>query len=222
MPPQPYTTLSQVKNYMGIISTDTSRDGVITALLLPVSRAIDTFCRRQFYLTTESRVYDWSNSRQFWLDKDLFSLTSITNGDGTMVDTTQILLYPLNRQDGPARQVQMKSNGGGLLFNWFMTRQAAITVTGQWGYVEDDGTTPQEITQAANVWLGYMTNESDTLGVVMSKAGNFEVQYQALGEVLKRPPGTVAFMLEGYVWRTYSSFTPDAPGSMTQSPFYLY
>lgn len=108
-----YTSLADAKIYAGIPVTDESRDELITYLIPHVSRHIDKYCHRFFYARTATQIYDYQNQFKLWLRWDLNSLTSVTNGDGTLFDITTLFKYP---SDGPPYQwieLNRSTIGGG-------------------------------------------------------------------------------------------------------------
>src|SRR3990167_8242353 len=91
-----YATLTDYKVFVTArgqtASTDAADDGVIVDLLEAASRYLDNQTRRQFYPTIETRLYDVPADRELWLDADLLSLTTLTNGDASVITSNYSLL----------------------------------------------------------------------------------------------------------------------------------
>lgn len=137
-----YCTLAEYKSYSKITSTDTEDDSVIEDVIEGVSRAIDVFTARTFYARTETRYYDVPVSPDLILDDDLLTLTTLTNGDGTVITSQYYKLYPLNF----SRKYRIRLTN---TYGWTITTstgayEGAISVLGSWGYAS---TTPDDIKQ---------------------------------------------------------------------------
>src|SRR5687767_13205541 len=115
-----YTTLSAVKTYLHI--TGTAHDALLTELISRASRLVDDHCGRWFGTQNQTRYFDAVGShisgRLLLLDADLYSLTSILNGDGATILPADVILRPINSP--PYFGVSLKQ-GGGL----------------RWGYMSD-------------------------------------------------------------------------------------
>src|SRR5687767_1135016 len=95
-----YGTLADYKAYStarGQLSTsDISDDGVIVDLLEQASRYFDEKSGRQAYPTIETRLYDVPSDSTLWLDGDLLSVITLTNGDTTVITTANYVTRPNN------------------------------------------------------------------------------------------------------------------------------
>lgn len=191
-----YATLAQVKTRMALSTT--GQDDIINALLPAVSRAIDTYCRRRFYLVTETRRFDFKSSTRLWFDEDLYSLTTLTLGDSsTLTESTHFYLYPL---DGPPyRWLDIRSDVGSLL-EYGNSPQRALSVLGSWGY---SATPPPEVVQACVSWTAAVVqaSSSGSTGVASMSIGEYSVSYQDPATLLAGPPPDAKFLLGGLVYR---------------------
>lgn len=142
-----YCTLTNFKTYGRIDSTDTADDTFISGLIESVSRGIDSFTGRKFFSHIETRHYDvpdynistqtapgYLQGRVLFLDDDILSVSTLTNGDGTTIAASEFQLLPLN--EGGKRQIRIKPSSS-VTFetdssgNW----EGALAVAGVWGYV---------------------------------------------------------------------------------------
>jgi hypothetical protein len=218
-----YVTPVQMRTYLGIPEDDTSEDARLAGLIAGISRAIDAHCRRHFYLTTETRRYDaarltelpiqsqtrlgfpwWGGaSRRLWLDADLHTPIELINGDGTILDPDDYVLYPL---DGPPyRWIDTRLDHGALL-RWQGTPQAAFHVSGLWGYITPES--EELIPLACQMWVSAQLSGAQNPGVSSKSIGAFSVSFQApqtlpssSGTVEISPPLDVALLLVGLKFR---------------------
>src|SRR3990172_7128676 len=132
-----YATLAEYKAYSvargQTATTDTTDDGVIVDLLEKASRDLDDMTGRQFYPTVETRLYDIPGDSELWLDGDLLSLTTLTNGDATVITTANYILRPNNHT--PYYMVKLKGDSS---VDWEADTdddtEQVISVLGWWGY----------------------------------------------------------------------------------------
>lgn len=127
-----YCSLDELKAYLGTrLDTD---DTEIQARITEASAAIDVYCQRVFVGAAATRAYDAVQAvdgRTLLLDEDLLSVTTITNGDGTALDSGDYVLLPANVT--PKYAVRLKASSG---VSWTYTTdpEDAISVNGTWGY----------------------------------------------------------------------------------------
>lgn len=137
-----YCTAAELKARLDIATADTVDDGALDILINAASRMIDQHTGRRFYATTETRYFNVPEGRDLWLDQDLLSVTTLTNGDGTTLANTTYKLLPLN--DTPKFAIH-------LLPGYYWTEDAAgndfgvISIAGSWGYA---ATAPESVHEA--------------------------------------------------------------------------
>lgn len=198
-----YTTIGNAKIVCGIPAGDTSRDELINYLIPKVSRHIDRYCKRFFYPKDATFRYDYQSEFKLWLRDDLNNLTEITNGDGTEMDISTMFLYPVN---GPPYQWVELNQSTGITFRWATTtEQQCLSITGEWGYLED-GETPEPIQDACASWISYLLKVGKLAGVKSTTIGDFSTSYSNVLDYLKNgPPNESAFYLDGYVKRRFAT-----------------
>ena len=144
-----YADLGEFKSRLEI--TDALNDTMLLHLLEAVSRVVDRYCRRHFYVMTEARYYDGDAGVMQVMDRytervseylsrlwvgDLLAVTSIQmDGDqdavyeDTLAATDYILWpyvgYPKVRVDLDLRQGD---------YSYWCRGQKAIEITADWGY----------------------------------------------------------------------------------------
>jgi hypothetical protein len=129
-----YTTLALIKARLSITSTDSTDDGVIESLVEQASRLIDAQTGRTFYARTETHYYDKpiGDTLEIYSD-DLLTVTTLTNGDASVIASASYKLYPLNT--APKWQIRLLDSSG---IDWQPNasgdHEGVITVAGTWGY----------------------------------------------------------------------------------------
>lgn len=143
-----YASLTQLKAYLGI--SGDADDTLLTTLLGAAQAAVDAYCGRSFEATEATRYYGASaiSSDTLYLDGDLVSVTTLTNGDGTEIDASAYILEPRNAT--PKWKIRLTSG------SWDTTND--IAVLGLWGWSE---TAPADITQATIRLAAYMYRQKD-------------------------------------------------------------
>jgi hypothetical protein len=139
-----YATLLELKNYMSprglsgaSITTDTNDDSIMEVMLQGISRWIDDQTHRTFYPRQEIRYFDLSSEQTsaeiLFLDDDLLSIDSMTNGDSSVITNTQYVLYPKNAY--PKQWVKLLGSSSVM---WKASsagdNESAISLTGLWGF----------------------------------------------------------------------------------------
>lgn len=152
-----YTTVTELRStYLG--ATGTSDDALLLDMIRAISRDIDDLSQKQHYPSVETRYFDVpeDGSRQLDLDKLLLAVTTLTNGDGTVIAASEY--NPLPRNQTPYYALRLKEN----TTNWWTTdgggnRESVIALAGIWGHHRD----------YANAW----EDTSGALAAAISSAG---------------------------------------------------
>ena len=111
-----YCTLDEFKSYIvargQALAIDYIDDTVIEAIIEKVSRDIDQEAQRTYYARTETHYFDVPEDSQTVLNlgDDLLTVTTLTNGDGTVITSSYYKLYPLNA--GRYRELKLKPSSG--------------------------------------------------------------------------------------------------------------
>jgi hypothetical protein len=130
-----YTTIWETRKlYLG--SNSTIDDDLLLRVIRDVSREIDRMTKHVFYPVIETRRFD-TPQKDYYLDlqSDLLQLNTLRNGDGTLLDITQVFLYPLNQPTRrriwlpPNVSIWKNANNG--------YPNSAIEVNGIWVYIYD-------------------------------------------------------------------------------------
>lgn len=129
-----YCSLSNVLILLRIGSNNAPDDSAIEDMITETSRDIDRETGRRFYATTETRYFNTPRlATQLWFDDDLLSITTLTNGDGTVIAAANYKLYPLNTSPKyklallPSSSLYFTTNANG-------NDLGAVSLAGSWGY----------------------------------------------------------------------------------------
>lgn len=155
-----YTTVTDVRNRL-VGDTATGQDNLYLDLIRSTSREIDRLATRRFVPTVQTVLFDtpgygYSEDGHLNLgDLDLLEVTTLLNGDGSTITSTQYVIYPANHY--PKRKIELKLSSG---IVWLLSNAGdynqAISLTGVFGHHQD----------YTNAW-----NSVDTLnGAISSSA----------------------------------------------------
>lgn len=154
-----YASLADLKLYRGIPTATTSDDTLLSACLTRAQAQVDAYCDRTFEAAaTATRYYDAvrdvsADGKTLYLDDDLCSITTITNGTGNAV--TKYVTEPRNVT--PYREIRLKASADEL-FTYEDDPEDAITVRGKWAY---SASAPSDIAQATVRLAAYMYAQKD-------------------------------------------------------------
>ncbi|MFI9200162.1 hypothetical protein [Streptomyces sp. NPDC053048] len=135
-----YATREDVKEALDFKETARSNRRIDRALE-SASRSVEGLLHRRFYPQTATRYWDWPNEQtarpwRLWLDdSELISLTTLSSG-GTAIAASSYNLEP-NRSGPPYNRIELKLSTSAA-FGGGSTHQRDITVTGLWGYRNDE------------------------------------------------------------------------------------
>lgn len=148
-----YTTAANVKTYLGI--SGSGDDTLLGTLVARAQAIIDAYTGRTFEASTETRYYgiDAVEGNLLHVDKDLLTVTTLTNGNAaaTTITNTQYWLWPRNR--GRYRGIMLKSD-----YSWEQDTDYFISVAGTWGW---SATVPADIAHACDRLAAYLYRQKD-------------------------------------------------------------
>lgn len=207
-----YTTLEELKIFMGIDLVSSENDAImngrLNALISVISRSIDVYCRRHFYPQEAERVYTLPKAKRgspwrIWLDADLLTVDEVTLR-GEVLDSSAYILGPRNQP----------------LFNWIefqrdvvygipwplaIEEDSEVVVTGEWGFV-----TPQSIAMvrhACQLWIMELNQRTLYPGAQSMSIGDYSYSLRSdseqrlntpTGQYILAPPGQVSLLLNGF------------------------
>lgn len=136
-----YATADEFKAMIDTSVTDVADDAFIVKLLAAASHYIDIYTGRTFVTRTETRKFDTPTGEKLYLDDDLLTVTSITNGASGALTAGTYVLLPTNLS--PKHSIKLKT--GSWDYDASGYEEEAISVAGTWGY---STTCPDDIRQA--------------------------------------------------------------------------
>jgi hypothetical protein len=195
-----YCTLDALRDYLSNSGElGTWQDGLLTDCIKRAEAAIDAYTRRTFAAAPGTVYYsryegDRVRSQGFYLDKDLYRLDGVINGDGATIPVGSTWSEPRN-EGPPFRIVRLKSS---YVYTW--NTDSDITFIGTWGY---SLTPPDGIVQATIRYAAHLFHQKD-VGVPPSDTAGFqeggEVQYGS------GMPNDVRWILAPYRSRTGGAY----------------
>lgn len=200
-------------------------NAVLKALLEAASRAIDRYCKRHFYVKTETKYFDGGAYTQPTIDRytgqvveyasrlvvpDLLSITTLkfdSDQDAVYEYTlaaTDYILYPY--VDFPKTRVDLDLRQGD--YYYYPVGQKPIEIAGVWGYGNGQGTTPYEdsgatITVANGTATTVSISDQSLLAVGQTVLVESEQIY--IRQLIDDPAGDT-----GLVWRGINGTTGAA------------
>ncbi|MEQ8673185.1 MAG: hypothetical protein RLP44_20160 [Aggregatilineales bacterium] len=164
-------TIATVDALRARLNLDAGVDDTRLRTVLEVATVIlERLTARRFQprLATLTHSVDPLNVLELILDDDLLNLTALTNGDGSALDTDDVLLLP--DDDSPAGVLKLVN---GQVFVWQNSTLNAVSVGGVWGWHDrpssmwrDSGDTVQDAPLNASATSLTVTDSaaSDTSG----------------------------------------------------------
>jgi len=145
-----YTSNTAVKTYLGI--TGSGDDTLLTTLIGVADSRIDELFEYSFAAdAAATRYFDLPDDRWRLKIPALETLTTLTNGDGITIASSEYKLYPLN-QAVKTEVVLLRSSGKYFVPANGVDVEGCISILGDWGY----STLPEWLVQASielTAWL---------------------------------------------------------------------
>ena len=166
-----YATLSQIKTYLSTSSTND--DARLENAIEAASRAIDTLCRRYFYLTSGTRYYEAEASDYISVPDDIYSISAISIDTGNRV---YVALAPTDYEiePGQAPYTSIHTAPGGT--KSFPLGRRGIRITGDFGFCAT-GAHPDAINNACLILaVRYFKRRDAAFGVL----GTPEIGFQRI------------------------------------------
>lgn len=179
-------TAAEFKTYLGIESSND--DALIADLLLSAQKFLELETDKVFDVSTPTTryfTYGEDTSRDgliLHLDTFLISVTTLTNGDGTVITSGNYKLFPLNRT--PYSQIRLLASSG---YAWTYTDdpEGAIAVNGLWGW---SATPDDSIKQLMKRLTGFLYRQKDAQAYDLtgfSEIGQIRVKHKLPEDIEK-------------------------------------
>lgn len=154
-----YTDATALKVYLDIASGNTDDDALLTVLIARAQAVVDAYCRQTFEAASDTtRYFDPTHDargRDLFLDAPLAAITTLTNGDGVVVTSTQYVTEP--RNSTPWYKLTLKQNVA-VAWTYSGTPENAISILGKWAY---STTAPVDVVQACTRLAAYFYRQRD-------------------------------------------------------------
>lgn len=156
----PYITTGQLSSYLGITSPSTSDNAQLAGFIASAQAIIERRTGRTFAAAADSTryldaVYDVDYD-MLWLGADLCQITSVTNGNGVLVTTSQYVTEP--RLQTPYYALRLRGDAG-LTWTYSTYHENAIAIVGRWAY---SVTAPVDVQQATLRLAAWLYRQKDT------------------------------------------------------------
>lgn len=122
------STLYRLRQQLGLAATETADDSRLIPTLEAASTHIERSAGRRFAPRRAALQHDYTSSLELLLNDDLLELTSITNGDGSAINLSDVIPVP---DEAPWSVLRLT---GSSAFTWNSASIQAVTVTGLWGW----------------------------------------------------------------------------------------
>lgn len=152
-----YTTTALIKTYLGI--TGSGDDTLIGDIITRAQAMIDSYCRRSFEASGDTtRKFDPTSDvvdRTLLLDADLCAITTVTNGDGNAIASSEYVTEP--RNSTPYHGITLKSSSTAY-WTYSTTHEDSISIAGKWAY---STSAPDDIVHATIRLAAYLYRQKD-------------------------------------------------------------
>ena len=170
-----YATIADIKGALGI--TSTTDDTVMRKQAEAASRAIDNYCNRRFYVTSETKTFD--GATQLWVP-DLLSITTLKTdegNDGTFENTyatTDYIKYGGGWEDSLNKlpYTRLEINPAGNYASFASGYKVGVQIVGTWGYGDGISATPYITDTTISEDLTAGESAIDVTSVTNLSAGN--------------------------------------------------
>lgn len=167
-----YTTLAELKPYLNIVTDDA--DALLTAAIATAQAVIEAppplGTGRVFEAAQDAtNYYDAPTHRRLDLaPHDLCQITSVTNGDGTVINPAYYTTDP--RGVPPYRAIILKA-GAPVAWTYDTYREGAIAVTGRFAYSVTPPAHVQHLALRLAAWLYRQAANSTSDQAVQTEVG---------------------------------------------------
>jgi hypothetical protein len=157
-----YITRDELKQHLGIDASEVSDDALLDVLITRTQAVVDEFCHRTFEASADTtRTFDAEadvsdDGYTLLIDRDLASITSVTNGDSTTVTSSEYVTEP--RNDAPYYALTIRSDAS-VVWTYTDYPENAISIVGRWAY---STTAPNNIKQAMLLLCAWFYRQKDT------------------------------------------------------------
>lgn len=155
-----YVSTANFKLYKNIVGA--SDDTVINMLIAQAQKMVETHTGRVFEASANTtRTFDAMNDVDgdlLYFDRDLYSINSVTNGDGVVVAASEYVTEPRN---GPPYYAIRLKNSSDVVWTYDTDAENAIAISGMWAY---SLTAPEDVQWATLRLASYLYEQRKNAG----------------------------------------------------------
>lgn len=185
-----YIEIGDLRDELGI--TGQNEDFLLSTAIGDAQSAIERHTNRRFEVTTDTTRYFTygrdTDGRTLYLDEDLCSITTVTNGDGAVIASTSYVVIPRNRP--PWHEIKMK-NSVSTFWTYEDDPEDAISITGKWGWSTAPSDDIKRVCKRLAVFF-YRSKDSQVFDMTAFTEGG-------TARINRRIPSDVIEMLAPYV-----------------------
>lgn len=158
-----YCSLTEAK--AAATATTTGADAELARHVRSASRWIERRCGaggavRTFIPYLDTKLFDFQYPRLLNLKDDLLSVTTLTNGDGGVMSSSEYFLYPTN--EVPKRWIEPSQDADQFCYDG--TPQQAISIVGKFGYCDNYEENVDTVENTTEISASGTSLEVTTLG----------------------------------------------------------
>ncbi len=194
------TTLANVKAYMKILSTDSSKDTLLSLLITRSARAIEKYCGRIFFKTDYTEYYDGDGRTKLLLNQWPINSVAELNmdnsrmfGTATIIPADQFVIWDTLGYIELLKPLDYLSGIETAYGRFFVHGQQNLKVSYNAGYTA----IPDDIEMASMIHVSFLYNKAGTEGHVSMSLGGLAKAFDR-----RALPDEVALYLEPYRKRT--------------------
>lgn len=157
-----YITRAAVKTYLG--ATQTGDDALLDSLILAAQAFIEgpDGAQRVYEAAADTtRYFDAISDvsgRTLYLDRDCCQITTVANGDGGAIPSSEYVTEP--RNSTPFYAITLKA-ASAYVWQWSNSPENSIAITGRWAY---SVTAPERVQQWMRELVAYLYRRKDSSG----------------------------------------------------------
>lgn len=186
-----YITVDLLKEYLGPLGTDD--DDLLTRLCSAAQKIVEVITDKVFEITADTtRTFDPTTDTcgggdTLFLDEWLWSITTLTNGDGVVLTSASYQLMTPNKPPYFAVKLKRFSNK---YWTYGTDPEGAISILGKWGFSLTPPPDIVQVTLRIAAWL-YRQKDSQVFD---------QTAFTEIGAIRMKPnlPQDVLQMLEPY------------------------
>lgn len=152
-----YVSLNEYKTYIRELTQGqptgftSAENDAMQVFLNQAQKLVEDKTERVFEAQTETRYFGqecipFNQPQTLFIDRDLLTVTTLTNGDATVISASDYWLYPFN--DTPKYAIVLKSAR-----SWLFGTDGRVSIAGTWGFMSTPTDNVKRITMQLAWWI---------------------------------------------------------------------